>query len=64
MHTPFLSLRVTNLPGLHGATGLLGSATFSTKPRTVLDEPRRSVTLLVEITGQNVLASVTKPQFI
>lgn len=47
-----------------GAVGFLGSVIFSTKPRTVLDKPRRSVTLLVEITGQDVLAFVTKPQFI
>lgn len=57
MHAPFLPLRGTDPPGLHGAMGLLGSATFSTKPRTVLDIPRKSVTLMVEITGQNVLAS-------
>lgn len=63
-HNPFLSLRVPNLPGLHGAMGLLGSRTFSTKTRIVLGTQRRLVTLLVEITEQNALVSVTKPQFI
>ena len=64
MQTSLFSLRVPNLPGLHGATRFLGSRTFSTKTRIVLGTPRRLLTLLVEITEQNALASVTKPQFI
>lgn len=62
MHNPFLSLTVPNLPGL--LLGLLGSRTFSTKTRRVLGTQRRLVTLSVEITEQNALVSVTKPQFI